>query len=41
MAPSLNRVTFAAEEEVRHLDIQNEKHAAAPQVVTESLARVR
>ncbi|MFP6674002.1 MAG: NADH-quinone oxidoreductase subunit M, partial [Pirellulaceae bacterium] len=41
MAPSLNRVTFAAEEEVRHLDIQNEKQAAAPQVVTESLARVR
>ena len=40
MAPSLRHATAAAEEEVRHLDIQNEKQAASPQVATESLARV-
>ena len=41
MAPTLDRLTKAAEEEVRHLDMDSEPQATSNRVDTESIARVR
>lgn len=41
MAPTLSDITAAAEEEFRHLDMENEPQATHSQVDSEKLARVR